>query len=184
MRFWTAYAFIALGIATRAYSSTEGAHGGGHHSSITDLIAPAFNVIVLIAVLVYATKDKLKAHFDAQADDVKNTLERADIKAKEAAMLLENQQKKMASLETQIKNIHGQSETDVVIFEKNLQQETEDKIGKMKIDASSKVAADKKLMVDELNAELLDQVVSKAKATIKNNKDYQSKVSSKMLQGL
>ena len=180
MRFWTAYAFIALGIATKAWSSSE----GGHHGSITDLIAPAFNVIVLFGVLIYATKDKLKAFFDNQADEVKNTLERADIKAKEAALMLDNQKRKMAALETEVKNIHGQSETDVVVFEKNLAKETEDKMAKMKVDANSKINADKKLMMDELNAELLEQVVAKTKSTIKNNKDYQSKVSNKMLQGL
>ncbi len=182
MRFWTAYAFIALGIVTKAWGA-EGGHGGGH-GSITDLVAPAFNVIVLIGVLVYATKDKLKAYFDNQAEDVKNTLERADIKAKEAAMMLQSQQSKMSNLQTEIKNIHGQAQTDVMVFESHLKQETEDKIGKMKLDATSKVAADKKQMLDDLNAELLNQVVEKAKATIKNNKEYQSKVSNKMLQGL
>jgi F0F1-type ATP synthase membrane subunit b/b' len=180
MRFWTAYAFIALGMATKAWSSSE----GGAHGSISDLIAPAFNVIVLFGVLIYATKDKLKAFFDTQAEEVANTLERADIKSKEAAMMLDNQKRKMANLETEIKNIHGQADTDVIVFEKNLSQETDDKTSKMKVDANSKVVADKKLMMDELNAELLEQVVAKAKSTIKNNKDYQSKVSHKMLQGL
>ncbi len=180
MRFWTAYAFVALGIATKAWSASD----GGGHGSITDLIPPAVNVVILFGLLIWATKDKLKAYFDSNAEEVANTLQRADIKAKEAAMMLSTQQQKMANLETEVKNIHGQADTDVTIYEKNLAKETEDKIGKMKIDANSKVAADKKLMIDELNAELLEKVVSKAKATIKNNKDYQSKVSNKMLQGL
>lgn len=180
MRFWTAYAFIALGIATKA-SAAGGGHGEAH---LSDLIAPAFNVVVLFGVLIWATKDKLKSYFDSNAEEVKNTLERADIKAKEAALMLENQSRKMAALETEVKNIHGQSETDVVVFEKNLAQETQDKMAKMKVDANSKIVADKKQLMDELNAELLEQVVAKAKSTIKNNKDYQSKVSNKMLQGL
>jgi len=179
MRFWTAYAFVALGITTKAWGAGDGGHG-----SITDLIAPTVNVVILFGVLIWATKDKLKAYFDLNAEEVANTLQRADIKAKEAAMMLETQQRKMANLEGDVKNIHGQADTDVTIYEKNLLKETEDKIGKMKIDANSKVAADKKLMIDELNAELLEKVVSKAKATIKNNKEYQSKVSNKMLQGL
>ncbi len=182
MRFWTAYAFIALGLATKAYSSAD-AHGAAH-GSITDLVAPAINVAILFGVLIYATKDKLKAYFDSNAAEVKNTLERADIKSKEAAIMLENQQRKIANLDSEIKGIHSQADTDVLVFEKNLSKETEDKISKMKIDANSKVAADKKMMVDELNQELLEQVVKKAKSTIKNNKDYQSKVSGKMLQGL
>lgn len=181
MRFWTAYAFITLGLASKAW----GASGGdGHHGSITDLIAPAVNVFVLVAALVYATKGKLKNYFDKKADDVANTVERANIKSKEAQMMLESQQRKMANLETELNDIHQQAETDVMVFEKNLSKETEEKVTKLKTDANSKVQADKKLIMDDLNAELLEQVIAKTKSTIKNNKDHQSKVSTKMLQGL
>jgi F0F1-type ATP synthase membrane subunit b/b' len=183
MRFWTAYAFFALSIASKAWSSSEG-HGGEHHASINDLIAPAINVAILFGVLIYVTKDKLRSFFISKSDEVANTLQRADIKAKEAALMLENQNKKMMSLDSELKNIEAQAEADVLTFEKSLAKETEEKISKMKLDANSKVAADKKQMVDELNAELLEQVINKTKSTIKNNKDYQSKVSTKMLQGL
>jgi F0F1-type ATP synthase membrane subunit b/b' len=181
MRFWTAYAFIALGIATKAWSSTE---GHGHAPSITSLIAPTFNVAVLFGVLIYVLKDKLKSYFVSHSENIANTLDRANIKAKEAKSMLENQQQKMASLEADIKNIHGESETDVVVFEKNLSKETEDKIAKLKIDANSKVEADKKQMINALNTELLEQVIKKTKSTIKENKENQSKVTAKMLQGL
>ena len=182
MRFWTAYAVVALSIAAKAWGA-DGGHGEAH-GSVTDLIAPAINVIILFGALIYATKDKLKSYYDSKAEEVANTLERANIKSKEAALMLESQQRKMAALETEVKNIHGQAETDVAVYEKNLSKETEDKITKLKADANSKVAADKKQFMDDLNAELLEQVISKAKTTIKNNKDYQSKVSNKMLQGL
>lgn len=46
MRFWTAYAFVALGIVTKVY----GSESGGHHSSITDLFAPAINVAILLVL--------------------------------------------------------------------------------------------------------------------------------------
>lgn len=180
MRFWTAYAFITLGLVSKVYAS----EGGGHHSSITDLIAPAVNVAILFGALIYATKDKLKAYFDNKSAEVANTLDRASTKSREAQLMLDNQKRKMAALETELKNIQQQAESDVVVYEKNLAKETDDKISKMKTDAQSKIEADKKQMMADLNAELLEQVVTKAKATIKNNKDYQSKVSNKMLQGL
>ncbi len=180
MRFWTAYAFISLGLVTKAY----GAGGGDGHGSLADLIAPAVNVAILFGALIYATKDKLKAYFDNKSAEVANTLDRASTKSREAQMMLDNQKRKMAALDSELKNIQQQAESDVVIYEKNLSKETDDKITKMKADANSKVAADKRQMMDDLNAELLEQVVNKAKSTIKNNKDYQSKVSSKMLQGL
>ena len=180
MRFWTAYTIIALSIMTKAWGSSE----GEHHSSITDLIAPAFNVAVLFGVLIYATKDKLKSYFVSFSESISNTLQRASMKSKEAEQMLETQKSKLANLDSEIKNIHQQTDTDISVFDKKLSQETQDKIAKLKIDANSKVVADKKQMIDDLNAELLEQVIKKTKSTIKDNKDYQNKVSSKMLQGL
>lgn len=178
MRFWTAYAFLALGIA-KSYAAA-----GGGHGSITDLIAPAINVGILLGVLIWKLKGPLKEHFDNRANEVSNTLERANLKAKEAQMMLEGEERKSANLANEIKQINQQSETDVLVYEKNLSKETEDKTQKLKVDANQKIQADKKGMMDELNAELLNQVITKTKSTIKTNKEYQNKVSSKLLQGL
>lgn len=180
MRFWTAYAVLALSLASRAMA----AGNGGHHGSVSDLIAPAFNVAVLAGFLIWKLKGPLKNHFNSKAEDVASTLERADLKSKEAEVMLTAQSAKMANLDNEVKSIHSQSETDVVTFEKNLSKEVEDKTHKLKTDANNKIQADKKAIMDELNAELLNQVISKTKSTIKTNKDYQSKVSTKLLQGL
>ena len=179
MRFWTAYAFIALGFATKALAASEGGHG-----SVGDLVAPAVNVAILVGFLVWKLKGPLKAHFDSKATEISNTLERASLKSKEAQMLLEGEERKVSNLANEVKAINHQAETDVLTFEKNLSKETEDKTHKLKSDANLKVQADKKAAMDELNAELLNQVISKTKTTIKTNKDYQTKVSSKLLQGL
>jgi F0F1-type ATP synthase membrane subunit b/b' len=182
MRFWTAYAFLALGI-TKVYA--EGAHhGAAHHTSVTDLIAPAVNVGILLGVLVWKLKGPLADHFKAKATEVSNTLERASLKSKEAKIMLEGEERKMANLANEVKAIQQQSETDVQVYEKSLSKETEGKAQKLKVDANSKIQADKKALMDELNAELLNQVILKTKSTIKTNKDYQNKVSTKLLQGL
>lgn len=177
MHFWTAYAVIALTIS-KAYAA------GGGHGSVTDLIAPAVNVGILLGVLGWKLKEPLKNYFTTKSQEVANTLERASLKSKEAQMMLDGETRKMANLQNELKAIHAQSENDVLTFEKNLSKETEDKTHKLKADANSKIQADKKAALDELNAELLNQVIAKTKTTIKTNKDYQNKVSSKLLQGL
>lgn len=181
MRFWTAYAVLALTV-TKAYA--ESAHGGGHHASPMDLIAPAVNVGILLGFLAWKLKKPMHDAFVAKADEVSNTLERASLKSKEAKMMLEGEERKMANLQNEIKTIHSQADNDVATFEKNLAKETEDKTQKLKVDANSKIQADKKALMDEVSAELLNQVIAKTKTTIKTNKDYQSKVSTKLLQGL
>lgn len=177
MRFWTAYAILALTI-TKAYAA------GGGHGSITDLVAPAINVGILLGVLAWKLKGPLHNFFVSKAEEVSNTLERASLKSKEAQMMLDSETRKMTNLQNEISNIQKQAENDVLVFEKNLSKETEDKTQKLKADANSKIQADKKALMDELNAELLNEVIKKTKTTIKTNKDYQNKVSSKLLQGL
>jgi F0F1-type ATP synthase membrane subunit b/b' len=182
MRFWTAYAVIALTI-TKAYGETGG-HGTGHHSSASDLIAPSINVGILLGVLLWKLKEPLHNFFVSKAEEVSNTLERAALKSKEAQMMFESETRKMANLQNEIQGIHKQSENDVVIFEKNLSRDTEEKSLKLKTDANLKIQADKKALLDDLNTELLNQVIWKTKSTIKSNQDYQNKVSSKLLKGL
>lgn len=177
MRFIATYVLLS---SAAAFASGD----GGHHGSATDLIAPAVNVAILVGFLVWKLKKPLNDMFTKKSEDITNTLERASLKSKEAQMMLENEQRKINNLSTEMKNLSDQSEADVKAYEKSLSRETEEKIQKMKADATSKIAADKKAIMDELNAELLNQVIAKTKSTIKTNKDFQSKASNKLLQGL
>jgi F0F1-type ATP synthase membrane subunit b/b' len=179
MRFWTAYAFLTLGF-TKAYAAS----GAAGHGSMSDLLAPAVNLGILLGVLIWKLKGPLHNHFASKSSDIANTLERANLKSKEAKIMLENEEQKKANLSNEIKSINQQAENDVISFEKKISQETEEKTHKLKSDANMKIQADKKAMMDDLNAELLNQVIAKTKTTIKTNKDYQNKVSTKLLQGL
>ena len=177
MRFFATYALLAT-------ASAFAAGDAGHHGSAADLIAPAVNVAILVGFLVWKLKKPLNDMFTKKSEDITNTLERASLKAKEAQMMLENEQRKISNLTAEMKTLNDQSEADVKTFETNLSRETEDKIQKMKADATTKITADKKAIMDELNADLLNQVIAKTKTTIKTNKDFQSKASNKLLQGL
>jgi F-type H+-transporting ATPase subunit b len=175
-----AFVFLTIALSAAAFAN----EGGAHHGSVTDLIAPAVNVLVLVGFLVWKLKTPLKNHFDTKATEISNTLERASLKSKEAKIMLETQERKMSNLANELKVIQSQADSDVLHYEKVLAKEIEEKTHKLKIDANSKIQSDKKSAMDELNAELLDQVIKKTKSSIKNNKDYQSKVSTKLLQGL
>lgn len=175
MRFLTTFAL---------FTSTAALAAGDAHSSAADLIAPAVNVALLAGFLIWKLKKPLSDSFTKKSEDVTNTLERASLKSKEAQMMLENEQRKIANLSAEMKSITDQAEADVRSYETSLQKETDDKIQKLKADAAAKVAADKKAIMDELNAQLLGEVIAKTKTTIKSNKDLQSKASTKLLQGL
>jgi F0F1-type ATP synthase membrane subunit b/b' len=154
---------------------------GDGHGSATDLIAPLVNILILGGFLVFKLKKPLSDYFTKQADEIANTLERASLKSKEAEVMLQAQMKKMSNLEIEAKDVIKQAEAEVKNFEKVYSREIEDKCSKLKSDATAKIEAEKKALVNALNATLLDEVIAKAKHTIKTNKAQQAQVSSKML---
>jgi F0F1-type ATP synthase membrane subunit b/b' len=182
MRFYTACAIIAMSISELYASGVAGAEV--HHASITDLFAPLVNVVILLSALIWKIKTPLKQYFVSKSEEIANTLERASLKSKEAHIMLEGETRKLGNLKNEIVTIHEQSQNDVKNFEKNLSKDTEDKTQKLKLDANSKIQADKKFVMNELNTELINQVILKTKTTIKTNKQYQNKVSTKLLQDL
>src|SRR6478735_6017835 len=103
MRFWTAYAILALTI-TKAYASGGAHHGEVHHATISSLLAPALNVGILFGVLVWKLKGPLHSFFVGKSEEVANTLERASLKSKEAQMMLDGESRKMSNLQNEIKN--------------------------------------------------------------------------------
>lgn len=169
---------LFFGFASAAFAA---GNGGEHHGHVTDLIAPVVNVVVLVGFLVWKLKKPLGDMFTKQAEEISNTLERASLKSKEAEVMLKSQEKKMSNLENEIKEINRATENEIKNFEKTYAREIEEKSFKLKIDATAKIEAERKAITDELHATLLDEVINKAKSTIRGNKDYQAKASSRML---
>ena len=156
-------------------------NGGAHHGHVSDLIAPFVNVAVLVGFLVWKLKKPLSDHFTTKAEEITNTLERASLKSKEADVMLQAQQKKMAGVANEAKELLRQAEIEVQNYEKTHAREMEEKSFKLKTDATAKIEAERKSMITALNARLLDEVIARAKSTIKGNKDYQNKASAKIL---
>jgi F0F1-type ATP synthase membrane subunit b/b' len=175
MFIWTTYFFIALAqLTSNAFAAGDG------HGSVSDLIAPVVNVALLGGFLIWKLKKPLSDYFSKQADDISNTLERASLKSKEAEVMLHAQMKKMNNVENESKEIIKLAEMEIQNFEKIYAREIEEKAGKLKSDATAKIEAERKAMINSLNSSLLDEVIQKAKSTIKANKNHQAKVSTKM----
>lgn len=171
-------ALFVFGFAGNAFAAGDG------HGSPVDLIAPAVNVALLGSFLAWKLKGPLSGYFTSLSKNVTDSIERASIKSQEAKMMLENEMRKQNNLENELAGIKKQALSDSESFAKKLEIETENKIQKLKSDATLKINAEKKATIDALNNELLEQVIKEAKTTIKTNKDYQNKASSKLIQGL
>lgn len=171
--------FFCLVLTTQVYAS-----GSGGHGSVADLIAPLVNVLILVSALVWFLKEPLRKYFTQFSEDISHSLERANLKSKEAQVMLEVQKRKMDNLNSEVSDIKNKADQSISDFEKKYQKEVEDKVFKLKEDANLKIEAEKRNVVEELNNKILKEVIAKTKSTITQSNEYKNKANENMLSGI
>lgn len=159
-------------------------HEGEHSASPVSLISSFVNLGIFLGFVIWKIKGPLRAHLTKKATDISSMVERANVKAKEAEMMMSAQQKKLAGVDSEIETIQKNAESEIERFEKNYSKETAEKIERLKVEAINKIEAEKKAILHNLNNQLIDEVITKAKSVVKNDKNINTKVSENLLKGL
>lgn len=167
-------------LLSAAAANEEAVH---HETSIWDLKYPVLNFIILLAILSKVVKP-LREKFNKQADDVKSLMDSAARNNKDAEERLNKFQVKIKNLDSELAKIVTDYESDASQFAKNQSSETQTIISRMKRDLENKLGSEKAELIDELNHDLINKVVSSTQVVIKNNKDYQTKATQKIVSGL
>lgn len=126
----------------------------------------------------------LREKFNKNADEIKSLMDSAAKNDKDAQERLSKFQTKIKNLDSELVKITTDYESDVAQYAKNQGQETQTTIARMKRDLENKLDGERKELLDELNHDLLNKVVSSTQATIKNNKDFQVKATQKIISEL
>lgn len=179
---------VALVILVGTAYANSGGHSGGsgaapapHHSSVADLIWPAFNFVILASFLVWKVKGPLRDMFEKNANEVKYIFEHAEKADKEATIKLDALKKKMASLDSERSKIAQSAEREADDFIQKAQRESEEYIKRLKADSENKLEYEKTTRVAKLEENLIDEVISKAKNKIGSSTDLSDKVSKKLV---
>ena len=174
------YSFLFSSFLSVAIANEEAAH---NEATIWDLKYPVINFIILLAILSKVVKP-LREKFNKQADDVKSLMESASRNNKDAEDRLHKFQAKIKNLDSELIKIANDYESDTTQFAKTQDQETQTSITRMKRDLENKLDGEKTELIDELNHDLINKVVSKTQQTIKGSKDYQVKATQKIVSEL
>ena len=150
------YSFLFSSFISVAIANEEAAH---HEPSIWDLKYPFINFIIMLAILSKVIKP-LREKFNKQADDVKSLMDSAAKNDLDAKNRLSTFQEKIKNLESELVKITTEYETEATQFAKNTSEETQTTITRMKRDFENKIEGEKKELIDELNHELLNKVIS------------------------
>jgi F-type H+-transporting ATPase subunit b len=160
------------------------AAGDGGHGSVLDLIAPTINFVILFGFILYKIKKPLQQHFVTKSKTIADSIERANVKAREAQVKLETQMHKMQNLDKEVEQIRVSAKNETHKFEVNYKEEIARKSEKLKQDTVAKVEAEKKALVGKLNEALIDQIIANAKTKVKSDKTIQSKINNKITEGI
>ncbi len=159
------------------------AAGDGHGSPI-DLIPPAINFFLLFGFLVYKLKKPIQNAFIKKAKDISDSMDRANVKAKEAQAKLEIQKNKLLNLDKEIISLKESTEREVQSFEKRYKEEIDLKSMKLKQDAALKLEAERKANLNKMNTEMVDLIISSAKLKVKQDQGLKNKINNKIVQGI
>jgi F0F1-type ATP synthase membrane subunit b/b' len=175
---------LVLLMSTNVFAGGSGPAPTTWEEFFPTLFWPAFNVILLIVLLVWKLKTPVSSFFHTKSETIAEIMERASVKAKEAEMMMQMQRKKIEGMEVEIEKIHSDVETEMKNFEASYAKEVDERIEKLKTDAALKIEAEKKQLTEQLNSILLEEVISKTKQTIKSNKQLSEQATSRALEGL
>lgn len=154
-----------------------------HEPSIFDLKYPLVNFIILLAILSKVLKP-LREKFNKNADDVKSLMESAARNDKDAQEKLLQFQSKIKNIDSELIKITTDYQSDAAQFAKNQSNETQTTIARMKRDLENKLDGERKELIDELNNDLINKVVSSTQSTINSNKEFKTKATQKILSEL
>lgn len=155
-----------------------------HHSSWKDLIAPAINAAVFFGFLIHILRKKLALHFEEKSKLIEDYVDKAESKFKESSSKLKIATEKLDNVNNEVKIIEQNSKVDLANFEKGHSLEIKNKIEKLKQDSLSRLEAEKQAKLRNLHVEMVDFVIEKAKSTIANDENQNSKISRRLLEGM
>lgn len=161
-----------------------GSDSGDHSPSISDLLWPTFNIVVLFSFMVWKLKTPTINFFKEKSEEVKHLFDYAEEKNKEADIKLEMYESKIKSLSSDITQIKEKADIDLKNFAKAREQETEKQLKKLELDSKDKLESEQNSAIKEMSNELLNSIVIKTKTKITSDKSLQDKAVTKIMSNL
>ncbi len=95
--------FAGLAFAARAAAAADPGHAEG--AGLTTLVAQIFNVLVLVAVLVYFARKPIQGFFQKRSRDLAGEIDRAEARVRDAEAELANWQQRLERFEAEARRI-------------------------------------------------------------------------------
>ena len=177
--------FYILFFATKlslvyAASST----GEVHAPSVWDLKWKFVSFAIVMIGIVKFSKKPIKDSFDAKHMEISQSFDDAERKYKEAQFKLEMFQEKMTNLDGHIKTIMNEASESVNSIKERIDDETKDRLKLIEKELIARVESEKQILENQLNDDLVDEVILKAKNKIVKDGSLKTSVTKKLMSGI
>jgi|GEM_PF-7115038 len=142
------------------------------------------NLSIVVGFFIWKGVPALKEYFNEKHDDIAAKSKKAQANKFEAQMLLEKQEKKNSSLDQEIEGIKKSAQDEVAAFQKHKEEESESQINNLRNDIVAKVEVAKNEVVNNINKDLINEILSKAKVKVGGNLELKEKIIKQITRGL
>ena len=157
---------------------------GSEIGQVKDLISPFINFMIFIGILYWALKESVKNHFSSYGSRISTFYKQAQTKKKQADGRLNECEAKMKNLLKETSQIFAQAEKDARNFGNEYQNEVKSRIENLSTDSLLRLKAEEASLINQLNKELLDAVLRKAKSSLNKESSLKSKVTENLIREL
>lgn len=161
--------------------------GGGDHGPVNwtkVVIYPLINFVVLFGALIFKLTKPISNSFTENSQNVEELFNHAEEKDKEAQHKYNEFKTKLDNVEGHAQKLLEDADKEIKTFDSTHTKEIEEAIVRLDKESKDKLEHEKKALMGEVNNQLLDLVVSKAKEAVQGDKGKQQKITSNLLSNI
>lgn len=173
--------FIVLPMMLHA--SGQGSESA-HHGGLSDLIYPAINFSLLIAMLIYLLKDKVRVYYRENAESIKSMFENAEKGHRQAQNRLEDFNLKIANLDQLLEKVEKETISDIVRYKNELKESIDDQMNRLKRDSVSKLENEKECGKKQIQEEVVSMLIQDIREKIQTDRSLRKQVDQKLMSNI
>ncbi len=172
--------FTLLLCGTLCFASSN----SGHTPSIKDLIAPAFNFIVLFGSLIYFLRKPLREMFIKKSRKVAKHIEDSEVKSRKAQIMLDMFKDKLKNIESKKDSIKTDLNEKVLNFDSDFKAKTDLRIKRTEVETINRIEDEKLEGLSKIKEDLLSEIIENTKEKIKTDSKINKKIKDKILKDI
>lgn len=168
---------ILIVTSSMVYASGESHEGSGHGGQLLDFVWRVINFVILVGLLYWLLKDRIKDFFSGRRTDIKLSLEEAMAAKEEAENRFKEYSAKLDKATEEISEISEMIRAQGLAEKEKIIENAKVTAERMKDDAQSRIEQETKKAKSQLRAEAVELSIQMAEEILKktvSEKDHEN----------